>query len=196
MKKIIMILLSGVFYTLLITSNATAQRATNITFPIPGTDNKNGSAGDDKIVAGNAIDPAAKAAIKDMEANLKAAKVTLKVTSHLSKNFKNVSGLTWNTEEKAIIASFKMDDKSARVVYNKRGNWLFTIINYSEEQMPREVRSLVKDSYGEFTITLVQEVRQGGITLYKVHLEDNTHIKQVLVYNGEITVYGDFIKSK
>ncbi|MEP7108540.1 MAG: hypothetical protein ABI760_11170 [Ferruginibacter sp.] len=195
MKKIIMFLATAALYTSLITGNATAQRSTSTSLPALENGNTTGSTEDKKTAVGNVADPVDKTAIKEMESNLKAAKANLKVSNHLSKTFKNVSGLIWSTEEKVIIATFKMNEKSARVVYDKKGHWLYTIINYQEDQMPRDVRSLVKQNYDGFNISLVQEVSQGDITLYKVHLEDNTKYKRILVCNGEITEFEEFRKN-
>lgn len=196
MRKIIMVLLSGVIYTSLITSNANAQGATHISFADLNADDKTARAAGDKTALTNSFDPVDKTAIKEMEVNLKAAKARLKVNNHLSKNFKNVSNLSWNSEEKAIIATFKMNEKSARVVYNKRGNWLYTIITYPEDQMPQDTRSLIKENYSGFTISVVKEISQGGINLHLVYLEDCATFKQIIVYNGEMTVYQDLQKSR
>ena len=192
----IMILVSGVLFTSLITSYATAQKATDISFAASKTGNKSGLGESEKTAVSNAIVNNDETALKEMKANLKVAKANLKVTNHHEKNYKNVSGLKWNSEEKVIVATFKMNDKSARVVYNKRGNWLFTIITYNEAQMPQDIRSLVKANYGGYSISMVQEISQGDVTLYKVHLEDCNSLKQILVHNNEITVYEEFTKSR
>ena len=192
----IMILVTGVLFTSLITSYATAQKATDISFAASKTDINNGLAESEKTAVSNAIVNNDETAFKEMKANLKAAKANLKVTNYLEKNYKNVSGLKWNSEEKVIVATFKMNDKSARVVYNKKGNWLFTITTYNEAQMPQDIRLLVKANYGGYSISMVQEVSQGDVTLYKVHLEDCSSIKQILVRNNEITVYEEFAKSR
>ncbi len=192
----IMILVTGVLFTSLITSYATAQKATDISFAASKTGINNGLAESEKTAVSNAIVNNDETAFKEMKANLKAAKANLKVTNYLDKNFKNVSGLKWNSEEKVIVATFKMNDKSARVVYNKKGNWLFTITTYNEAQMPQDIRLLVKANYGGYSISMVQEVSQGDVTLYKVHLEDCSSIKQILVRNNEITVYEEFAKSR
>jgi len=196
MKKIIIVFVSGVLYASLITNQVNAQRASDASFVDPKIINSGSSDGGKKIAENTAIDPGDKSAIKEMEANLKAAKVNLKVTAHVNKNFKNISGLSWNTEEKVIVATFKMNEKPTRVVYDKKGHWLYTITTFREDQMPGEIRSLVKEAYSGYTISLVHEISQGDITLYSVQLEDCTSYKQVLVYQGEITVYKEFEKSR
>ena len=191
MKKLIMILVSGVVYTSLITGYATAQKATNAAFAAPPVANTAAASEDEK----SAVDPTDKAAVNEMKARLKAAKVNLKITNDLEKNFKNISNVQWHSEEKVTVAHFNMGEKSARVVYDKKGNWLFSVITYYKEQLPKDIAAIVKADYGEFDITLVQEISQGSVAgLYKVFLETCSRQVQILIYNNEITVYGDFQK--
>lgn len=192
MKKLLMLLVTGALYTWVITNYASAQAVSNISYPVPATV----SAYEEKPALTHAVDPIDKTVLKEMKANLRAAKASLKITNDFSKHFKNARDVKWNTEEKAIIATFKKDDKSTRVVYDKKGNWVYTIITYYEDQMPADIRALVKSAYNDFTISLVHEISQGGYNIYKVHLEDSTRLKQVLVYNNEITVYNEFTKSR
>jgi len=191
MKKLIMILVSGVIYTSLLTGYATAQKATNAAFPAPAVANTAAASEDEK----STVDPTDKVAFKEMKARLKAAKINLKITNDLEKNFKNVSNLRWHSEEKVTVAHFNMGEKSARVVYDKKGNWLFSVITYYKEQLPKDIAAMVEANYGGFDITLVQEISQGSVAgLYKIFLETRTRQVQLLIYNDEITVYGDFKK--
>ena len=192
MKKIIMVLVSGVFYTSLITGNATAQKVSDISFAAPKIDYKIDSIGGDNEAAANAIDPANKIALKGMKASLKEAKFNFKVTNHIYSNFKNISNLLLSSADNLTIAKFKMNDKSA---YDKKGNWSYTMITYHEDQMPQNIKSLIKDNYKGFTISLIHEIRQQEITCYMVYLEDETSFKHVLIYNNEIIKDEIFHKS-
>lgn len=196
MKKIIMLLLSGVVYASCFTNNAAAQKATHISFPHPKTVNTGADEGIKADANNNVLDPVDKATIKAIKADLRAAKANLKITKDLNKNFTDVSDLAFNSEGKIIVATFKMKNKSARVVYDKKGNQLYTIINYQEDQLAENIRSLVMANYKSFAITLVQEVTQGNVHLYKVFLEDSKRLKQILVCDNEIIVYRDFSKNR
>jgi hypothetical protein len=183
MKKIIIVLVCGMLYTSASINQATAQKATNASFETPTIEGQSGESAD-------------KASASRSEADLKAAKVNLKVTNHLSKQFRNMSNLKWSTEEKVIVATFKIDEKSGRVVYNKKGNWLYSIITYTEDQMPKEVKFLINDAYPGYNITLVHEITQGSTFLYDVFIEDSSHLKQILVQDQDLTVYKEYTKSK
>lgn len=191
-----MIVVSGVFYTSLITTNTVAQIAINMSYPAPAALNTTELAEVQKTAIKKSIDPIDKTALKEMKSRVKAAKANIKAIDNLNKNFKTATDIQWAAEEKVIVAIFKINDKSARIVYDSRGNWLYTVITYQEDQLPRDIRSLVNAAYKDFTISLVQEIRQGIITVYKVHLENCNRMKQILVHDGEITVYEEYAKSK
>lgn len=196
MKKIIMVLVSGVFYISLTTGNATAQKVTDISFAALKIDYKIDSIGGDNEVASNAIDPVNKIALKGMKASLKEVKYNFKITNHINSNFKNISNLLLSSVDNLTIAKFKMNDKSAKVVYDKKGNWSYTMLTYHEDQMPQDIKSLIKGNYKGFTIYLIHEIRQQEITCYMVYLDDETSFRHVLIYNGEIITDESFHKGQ
>jgi hypothetical protein len=196
MKKLIQIFVGGVVYTSFLITNVQAQKASHAVFETPPVSTIPVEE-PIQFMPGNAVDPIDKTAIKEKKAELKAAKTNLRINNYMAKNFKEISDLKWSTEEKVIIARFSMKEKSARVIYDKRGHWLYSIITYHEDQLPAAVKSLVKNTYEDFDITLVQEISQGNIReIYKVFLESPGRLKQVLVYEGDITVYEDLKKAR
>ncbi|MEO6730378.1 MAG: hypothetical protein ABIN01_04120 [Ferruginibacter sp.] len=196
MKKVLMIVVSGVIYASAVTSPVAAQTATNSSYAAQVNVDKNEFLEFTKPKENTVADPLNKTAVKDMKANLKEAKAKLKATSNFSNRYQDVSDVKWYAEEKAIVSSFKMQGKSGRSVYNKKGSWIFTIITYYKDQLPQQEKSLVEDSYPDFEITLVQEIHQGTEKVYVVHLESITRLKQILISDNEITPYRDFTKQK
>jgi hypothetical protein len=196
MKKINLVLACGVIFTLASSINLSAQdgkdfaltnasgtkQTVNLSFPE--------NAHSTKIIND-------KKDVKELKARLREAKANNKVTGYVNNHFKDVSdlqifGATATSE--LILAKFTMYKKSARAVYDKKGNWLYTIINYQEDDLPGNVKSLVNSRFKEYSITLVQEISEGDITFYKVFLENCRNAKQVLVYNDEVTVFLDYVK--
>lgn len=194
MKKFMMVLVSGVLVTTLATNLAIAQPGSDMSY-VPKKKPSIFGAVDHSNPATMAEDN--KAAVKSIEANLKTAKINLKVTDHVQSNFSNVSDLSFYAEDKLIIGTFKMGQKSSRVVYDEKGNWMYSVTSYGENQLPENIRSLAKRNYGKFKIALVQEVRQGEVQLYKIHLENATTLKQILVHNDdEIIEYANYNKNQ
>ena len=79
-------------------------------------------------------------------------------------------------------------------VLDKKGKLLYSVKRYDESQLKREIKSLVHNQYAEFDIAGVEEIVMPGTTesIYIVHLQDDTHIKIVRIYNGETEVTGTY----
>ena len=59
---------------------------------------------------------------------------------------------------------------------------------YTEKELPRAVRHLVKSSYYDYAIGWVKEVIQHGTFTYVVHIEDATEWKDLVIRDGEMEV--------
>jgi hypothetical protein len=141
MKKINSVLVCLVIFTLAHTNNANAQGGKDFI--------STNSSGEKQVVnfpvPENAV--SAKPTVKDLKAQLREARANSKVTGYISNNLKNVSGLQiYMSDNEPILAKFKMHDKSVRITFDKKGNWLYTITSYKEDDLPPAVKSLVKSS--------------------------------------------------
>jgi hypothetical protein len=84
---------------------------------------------------------------------------------------------------------FIKDGYGNRVLYDKNGNWSCSLINYGEGKLSENIRSLVKSTYYDLTIVLVEEVQMNGGTEYIFTLEDMAEIKIVkLNHLGDLEV--------
>jgi hypothetical protein len=59
---------------------------------------------------------------------------------------------------------------------------------YSEKELPKEVRTLVKRTYYDFSIGWVKEVSQLQSVVYVVHIDNAPEWKDLLVRDGEIEI--------
>jgi hypothetical protein len=100
---------------------------------------------------------------------------------------------------------FILDDINYRVDYDKKGIWLHTIRTYNENKLPSDVRHLVKSSYYDYNIIVVQEIEipwepfmdfPTDLFTYIVHLEGKTKLINLRVSNGEMDEWEKFDKSK
>ena len=123
------------------------------------------------------------------------ATINLRAVRDFKQSYPNVDGETWHSFNDGFAAMFRENGFQHMVTYNRIGDRLFTISNYGEKQLPKEVRSLVKSSYYDYTITLVQEITFRQQTIYLVHMQDESTWKNVRVADGEMTVIEDFNKN-
>ena len=122
------------------------------------------------------------------------ADINARALKEFSKTFKTAANATWYEIKDGFIAKFKDDGIETRVGYNHKGRWMSTIRTYTEANLPRDVRRLVKSTYYDYSIFLVQEVTVGDKTVYLVKIEDADTLKTIRVIDGEMDVYEDYKK--
>ena len=111
-------------------------------------------------------------------------------------NYWNASNPTWVTYPGGYVVYFSYEGIPHRVYYNKTGFADCIIRNYSEKDMPRDIRRLVKSYYYDYSIILVNEVTTMGKTRYVIKIEDETTFKEIKIEDGDMEVTNEFIKSK
>ena len=71
---------------------------------------------------------------------------------------------------------------------------MYSIREYTEKELPREVWRLVKSTYYDYNIGFVKEVNQPLVLAYIVHIENEEGWKELVVRDGEIAVSKAFEK--
>jgi hypothetical protein len=124
-------------------------------------------------------------------------KVHVRAMRDFLKRDKEAANADWMLVETGYVV--KYTDKSnrrCRTVYNSRGEFAYTIRQYYENIMPRDVRGMVKSQYYDYAITLVEEIEERMRPLvYVVHLEDATTLKNVRVCEREMEVLEEYNKT-
>lgn len=123
----------------------------------------------------------------------KFGRATDKALSNFKSSYKDESSVKWSFEPNAMVATFTKDGIQTMVIYSNKGRWIHTIQNYKESKLPQDVRSLMMDSeFSNYNIELVQQVNEGNITFYFLHLISGRKYKEVAVYDGSINVIKEF----
>jgi hypothetical protein len=112
--------------------------------------------------------------------------IHIKAMRDFLKRNKTAFDANWFTIDNGYEVRYTGRNNSrCRTVYNCHGAFVYTIKQYGEDQMPHEVRSIVKSTYYDYTITLVEEVEQPRApVIYIIHMQDDTTLKNVTVCDG------------
>ena len=129
----------------------------------------------------------------------KAAKVTInsKALKNFAKSYKNIKNESWYDIADGYIARFFVDSVKNTVYYDTKGRWSGNVKNFSEFQMPVEIRNMVKRTYFDYNINggaEIQTLASDGKPTYVVYIEDKKSIKWLRIYEGEMEVYNEFSK--
>jgi len=187
MKKITMAFVCGIFFIAAISNNAFAGN--KIKLPAKKSEHIQPlyvSAPDNNTAT--TIESRKKIKGKALKASFKASRSNQKVMDYVNAHFRDISNQVTYSENGGIISRFMIKDRSARAVFDEKGNWIFSIINGTEKDLPKDYSELVKKEFESYSISLVQELQQDNLIVYKVFLQNNQGGKEVFVYNGEITI--------
>src|SRR5690242_14881973 len=73
-----------------------------------------------------------------------------------------------------------IDGRESTTAYDKKGNWVYIIQNYSIENLDKNIIDKVRTDYNNYGVTAIQKVEQPGAdAVYIVTLENKTSIKVV-----------------
>jgi hypothetical protein len=128
------------------------------------------------------------ASIKDV--NIKAAK-------DFSRSRKKAEDIHWYVDTRGYFAYYFINGNKGWSFYDKKGNFVYNIQTLTEESLPPEIRDLVKRTYYlDYKIDFAKEVQTDGKTVYIVNISDDKTIKILNIFDGEITVLNELIKSR
>jgi hypothetical protein len=118
-----------------------------------------------------------------------------KAERNFKKTFKTAYNPSWVEKEDGFRAKFFDNDIKYMVDYDKKGNWVSTILNYDEPRLDSHVADAVKTAFLGYAIVHVTEIRKGKAVVYLVKIDNQKLLKTIRVENGEMNVYESYIKS-
>jgi hypothetical protein len=121
--------------------------------------------------------------------------VNKKAANDFKERFGSPAGTRWFSDNDGFTSYFKVDGFTDKVCYDKKGNWMYSMILYNESKLPKDVRAIVKSVYYDMTIVLVKEIQTAKGKGYVINLEDKTTIRIVKVnVEGEMETIQEIIK--
>ena len=108
----------------------------------------------------------------------------------------NATNANWVTYPGGYVVYFTKNGIPNRAYYTRSGDLECTIRQYTEKDMPADIRHMVKSAYYDYSIFIVHEVITGGKTIYVVKIEDETSFKEIRIDDAGMEVTKEFIKSK
>lgn len=100
----------------------------------------------------------------------------------------------WYKLANGFMAEYHEGTTQADFLYDQKGNFAYSMLTYTEKEMPADVRHLVRSNYYDFTIGWVKEVNESDTKAYVVHIEDTASWKDLVVQDGDIRVMHAYSK--
>jgi lactam utilization protein B len=88
-----------------------------------------------------------------------------------------------------------IDGRKAITAYDKKGKWVYTIQQYSIDNLDKNIVDRVRSVYYDYGVTAIQKVEQPGMDeVYIVHIENTKSLKLVRLTRDEMEVVQDLTK--
>jgi hypothetical protein len=120
--------------------------------------------------------------------------IAVRAVRDFVQTYKNVENERWYKLDDGYLAEFMSDDIKTSVIYDGKGIWKYSIRRYNEDKLPVDVRRVVKSTYYDYSITMVEEILLYEKVIYLVHIEDAHTWKKIRVCEGEMEAIEEYNK--
>jgi len=114
------------------------------------------------------------------------SKIALKANKDFNKSFRNVTTVSWYAVAGGMVATFEKQGEKVVVTYDKKGRWMHDIHTYAEQNLAPDIRQMIRSTYLDYRITLVNEIDVADKKVFIVHLNSKGSWINLSVLDGEM----------
>lgn len=114
--------------------------------------------------------------------------VSKKVSDSFSKLFKGAEEPKWFQSNKNYVVRFILNNQSNKAEFTKKGNLVYHMAFGSENQMPADIRTIVKSKYFDYKINSTVKVDFEEKSAWIVNIEDGKQFYVLRVIDGVMDV--------
>lgn len=114
------------------------------------------------------------------------AYVKAKVMRSFLQLFHDAAGVKWSLDNGRYFVSFTQAGKMCKASFDGQGGLVFSLRYSGENDLPYDVRRLIKSTYIDFTIRGVTEVDTDDLKAWVVNLTDSDNLIVVSVVDGSL----------
>jgi hypothetical protein len=133
--------------------------------------------------------------LKTIKMKKKILSIVFTVATILVVTTSYASDKTSEKTNKGYIVHSVIEGRQAMSAYNKKGKWVYTIQQYSLDNLDKNIIDRVRSVYYDYGVTGIQKVEQPGMdAVYVVRLENTKSIKLVRLTNDDMELVQDLNK--
>jgi hypothetical protein len=122
-------------------------------------------------------------------------KIPEKVWANFRSYFGNAENTKWYEENKNYLVKFMTNEEANRALFTKRGRLIYHISYGYENNLPEELRTQIKGSYNDYSITKAIKVTEANRLIWVVNLETEKKFVMVRLEEGEMEEVQNFNKT-
>jgi hypothetical protein len=100
-----------------------------------------------------------------------------------------------SSSDGSMVLQSKQDMRTMTSVFNKRGNWVYSIVVYPPVSLDKHILDVVNNGYSAdgYNITGMEKIQQPGMeTVFLVYIKNNTSYKTLRVSHNDIEVMQEY----
>lgn len=117
------------------------------------------------------------------------------VSESFKKTFKDATNAQWYKVNKNYLVDFISKDQQNRALLEKNGAIIYHITYGYENNIPEDIRKMVKTNYVDYNITKAINVQQQQRNIWVINVESDKKLILVRVEDGELEEVGNYNKS-
>ena len=133
---------------------------------------------------------------EDKNSYLSNAPARVRAERDFLKSNTQATNIQWYEVPRGFLAYYKIQGNKGRSFYDRKGRFVYNIISYNEQFLPREVRIQVKSVYYlDYKITHVNEINHNsepGKPIYLIQITNNKLWKKLKIADGEMELLEEF----
>jgi len=124
------------------------------------------------------------------------ATVNQKVSDAFNASFKDAVSPTWYRLNKDYLVEFITGDMNNRALFKRNGSLVYQISYGHENNLPKDIRHLVKSNYVDFNIVQAINVKEDNRDIWVINLEDDKKLIITRVEEGSLEEVSNLNKSR
>lgn len=130
------------------------------------------------------------------DVSAKTVTVNIKVQKAFTRAYGVNASQNWIAVDKNFLNSFYADGIRTNTLYSRNGYLIYSIVYGTEEQLPGNLKEMVKDNYCNYDITSVTEVKENNRHIWVVQLQNSKEVITARIEDDEIEQVQQFNKVK
>ena len=121
--------------------------------------------------------------------------VNKQIDKAFRKAFPGAQNMTWYEMNKNYLVKFIENDMKHHVLFTKNGIITYDISFGTEKDLPADMHAKIRDSYNEYNIYKVTNIKQDGRNIWVINLENMKHFSLVRLEEEEMEEVQKFVKN-
>jgi len=121
--------------------------------------------------------------------------VSKAVTKSFAESFPEATNEHWYKMSKRYLVDFMENDQKNKALFQKNGAIIYHLTYGHENDLPDDIRKLVKSNYVDFNITSAINVHQDNRNVWVINIEDSKKLILVRWEENAIEEVGNYDKS-